>query len=141
MSPACGPSWSTQPKMTSSTTMGSIPVRSTSDVMTCAPRSAGCTCASPPPRLPTGVRTASTMYASGMVTSRLSGALDELVQRVRRVGVRTSLCHTEHRQRLAVGGLGVEEAQLDEQRCLIPVDVLRLDQPVAESDDCDVQQL
>ena len=31
-----------------------------------APRSAGCTCVRPPPRLPSGVRTASTLNASGM---------------------------------------------------------------------------
>ena len=36
-------------------------LRSTTVVITCAPRSAGCTRLSPPPRLPTGVRTASTM--------------------------------------------------------------------------------
>jgi hypothetical protein len=61
MSPACGPRASTQPNTTSSTAAGSTPVRSTSARRTWAPRSAGCTLASPPPRLPTGVRTASTM--------------------------------------------------------------------------------
>ena len=40
---------------------GSMPVRSTSACSTWAPRSAECTAASEPPRLPTGVRTASTM--------------------------------------------------------------------------------
>jgi hypothetical protein len=61
MSPALGPRASVQPKMTSSTAMGSTPVRSSNAMMTCAPRSAGCASASPPPRLPTGVRTASMM--------------------------------------------------------------------------------
>ena len=58
------PDRSTQPKITSSTVAGSMPERSTSAVRTCAPRSAGCTCERAPPRLPTGDRTASTMYAS-----------------------------------------------------------------------------
>ena len=40
-------------------TAGSMPVRRTSAVSTCAPRSAGCTAANPPPRRPTGVRNAS----------------------------------------------------------------------------------
>jgi hypothetical protein len=63
MSPACEPTVSQQPKITSSTAPGSTPVRSISALITCAPRSAECTDASPPPRFPTGVRTASTMYA------------------------------------------------------------------------------
>jgi hypothetical protein len=61
MSPACEPMVSTQPKITSSTRPGSMSVRPTSALSTCAPRSAECTRESPPPRLPTGVRTASTM--------------------------------------------------------------------------------
>ncbi len=61
MSPACGPIASTQPKNTSSTAIGSRSLRSTIVLMTCAPRSAGCTWLKPPPRLPTGVRAASTM--------------------------------------------------------------------------------
>ena len=40
---------------------GSMPVRSMSALIACAPRSAGCTLLSPPPRRPTGVRTASMM--------------------------------------------------------------------------------
>ena len=66
MSPACGPTVSTQPNTTSSTAPGSAWVRASSAVMTCAPRSAGCTAASPPPRRVTGVRTASIMKASGI---------------------------------------------------------------------------
>src|SRR6266516_4149966 len=66
MSPACGPRVSTQPNTTSSTASGSTPVRASRARMTCAPRSAGCAPASPPPRRPTGVRTASTRYASAM---------------------------------------------------------------------------
>ena len=69
MSPACGPTVSTQPNTTSSTASGSIGVRASSAVITCAPRSAGCAAASPPPRRPTGVRTASTMNASGIRAS------------------------------------------------------------------------
>ena len=68
MSPACGPTVSTQPNTTSSTASGSTPVRASSAAMTCAPRSAGCAPASPPPRRPTGVRTASTRNASATVT-------------------------------------------------------------------------
>src|SRR3954453_19385260 len=64
MSPAFGPIVSTSPNTTSSTAAGSMPVRSTRALIECAPRSAGCTCDSPPPRRPTGERTASTMYAS-----------------------------------------------------------------------------
>ena len=61
MSPACGPTVSTQPNTTSSTASGSIRVRASSALMTWAPRSAGCAAARPPPRRPTGVRTASMM--------------------------------------------------------------------------------
>src|ERR1700759_2818951 len=43
---------------------GSIPVRSTSSVSTMADRSAACMLDNPPLRLPTGVRTASTMTVS-----------------------------------------------------------------------------
>ena len=41
-----------------------VRVRASKALMTCAPRSAGCAAASPPPRRVTGVRTASTMKAS-----------------------------------------------------------------------------
>lgn len=61
MSPACGPTVSRQPNTTSSTAAGSTPDRSISAFRTCAPRSAGWTADRPPPRRPTGVRTASTM--------------------------------------------------------------------------------
>src|SRR5207248_1738898 len=44
--------------------IGSTSVRSSSALITRAPRSAGCTVLNPPPRRPTGVRTASMMYAS-----------------------------------------------------------------------------
>ncbi len=60
-SPAWEPMVSQQPITTSSTAPGSMPVRSTSALSTWAPRSAECTAASDPPRLPTGVRTASMM--------------------------------------------------------------------------------
>src|SRR5207237_739840 len=75
ISPAWGPMASTQPNTTSSTTAGSTPVRSTRARSTWAPRSAGWTWLSPPPRLPTGVRTASTMYASGIATPFQNGVL------------------------------------------------------------------
>ena len=42
MSPACGPTVSTQPNTTSSTAAGSAWARASRAVMTCAPRSAGC---------------------------------------------------------------------------------------------------
>src|SRR5215469_5969807 len=67
MSPAWGPTVSTQPNTTSSTASGSAPMRASRAAMTCAPRSAGCTPARPPPRRPTGVRTASTRNASATV--------------------------------------------------------------------------
>src|SRR5215475_9609584 len=60
------PTCDTQPHTTSSTRSGSIPARSTNVLSTNADRSAACTVESPPFRLPTGVRTASTMTASRM---------------------------------------------------------------------------
>src|SRR4051794_7878946 len=66
MSKVCSPTCETQPQMTSSTTPGSTPARSTSALSTCADRSAVCTPDNPPLRLPTGVRTASTITASRM---------------------------------------------------------------------------
>ena len=63
-SPAWDPIVSQQPMITSSTAPGSTPVRRISAASTWAPRSAEWTSASAPPRLPTGVRTASTMNAS-----------------------------------------------------------------------------
>ena len=69
MSPACGPIVSTQPNTTSSTASGSSAGAGQQRRMTCAPRSAGCAPASPPPRRPTGVRTASTRNASATVHS------------------------------------------------------------------------
>src|SRR5882757_7110504 len=69
MLPACPPMASTQPAITSSTAAGSTSVRSSSPRHDRAPRSTGCVPASAPPRLPTAVRTASTMYASGISDS------------------------------------------------------------------------
>src|SRR3989442_11546443 len=64
------PDWSpiciTQPTITSSTTAGSSPFRSTSACNTCAARSTGCQLPSWPFRRPSGVRTASTMTAVAM---------------------------------------------------------------------------
>src|SRR5215218_8372885 len=65
-SPAWEPMVSQQPRITSSTAPGSTPVRRISAASVWAARSAECTPASAPPRFPTGVRTASTMNASGM---------------------------------------------------------------------------
>src|SRR3954451_1805052 len=65
-SPACEPIVSQQPRITSSTSAGSMPVRSTRALIECAARSAEWTAARAPPRLPTGVQTASTTNASGM---------------------------------------------------------------------------
>src|ERR1700710_353311 len=62
----CSPTWLTQPQKTSSTTAGSMPVRSASAWSTMAERSTACTPDRPPPRLPTGVRTAAQMTASRM---------------------------------------------------------------------------
>src|SRR6202044_494369 len=74
MSRACSPACITQPQMTSSTIPGSMPALVASPLSTCADSSAGCTPESPPLRLPTGERTASTMTASGMVMSPLTGS-------------------------------------------------------------------
>ncbi len=54
MSPAWPPMVSTQPKTTSSTAAGSMPLRSTSAFSEWAPRSAGWTCDRPPPRADRG---------------------------------------------------------------------------------------
>src|ERR1700722_3551204 len=68
---ACGPTWLTHPRMTSSTRAGSIPVRSTRARSAWAARSAAWTPDRPPPRRPTGVRTAPTMNASVTGTASL----------------------------------------------------------------------
>src|SRR5215211_2719869 len=60
----CSPIWDTQPMITSSTSPGSIPDRSTSARSATAPRSTACTPANPPLRRPTGVRTAPTTTGS-----------------------------------------------------------------------------
>src|SRR5215213_2479932 len=60
----CSPIWDTQPRITSSTSAGSTPLRSTSARSAAAPRSTACTPASPPLRRPTGVRTAPTITGS-----------------------------------------------------------------------------
>src|ERR1700760_4569254 len=58
------PTCETHPHTTSSTMSGSIPARSASALSTIADRSAACISDSPPLRLPTGVRTASTITVS-----------------------------------------------------------------------------
>src|SRR5918998_953486 len=63
----CSPTWLTQPQKTSSTTAGSRPDRSASASSTGAERSTAWIPESPPPRLPTGVRTAAQITASRMV--------------------------------------------------------------------------
>src|SRR5215218_7015577 len=60
----CSPTWDTQPMITSSTSSGSIPLRSTSARSATAPRSTACTPDSPPLRRPTGVLTAPTTTGS-----------------------------------------------------------------------------
>jgi hypothetical protein len=57
----CSPAWVTQPPMTCSTKLGSMPQRSTIASWAAPSNSAACRPASQPPRLPIGVRTASTM--------------------------------------------------------------------------------
>src|SRR5690349_15268995 len=64
---ACSPTWLTQPRITSSTAAGSMPLRATSASMTCAARSTGCQPDNLPPRRPPAVRAVATMYASAMV--------------------------------------------------------------------------
>jgi hypothetical protein len=58
---ACSPTWPTQPMMTSSTSAGSMSVRSTSALSTCAARSAGCQPDRRPLRRPPAVRAAATI--------------------------------------------------------------------------------
>src|ERR1700737_1283942 len=66
---ACSATWVTHPKMTSSTTAGSSPTRDSSALRTDEDILAGCVALRPPPRLPNGVRTASTMHASRILCS------------------------------------------------------------------------
>ncbi len=67
---AWSPTCMTQPMITSSTIAGSMPVRSTSAWMLCAARSTGWVSLSLPLRRPSGLRTASTMTAVAMMSSR-----------------------------------------------------------------------
>ncbi len=59
--PDCCANWLTQPMMTSSTSAGSAPLRSTSAFSTCPARSAGCQPVRRPPRRPPAVRAAATI--------------------------------------------------------------------------------
>ncbi len=63
---AWSPTCMTQPMITSSTSAGSMPVRSTRAWMLCAARSTEWVSLSLPLRRPSGLRTASTMTAVGM---------------------------------------------------------------------------
>ena len=65
----CSPTCMTQPMTTSSTTAGSIPVRSASALRVSAARSTGCHSLRRPLRRPRGVRIVSTMTAVGMCGS------------------------------------------------------------------------
>src|SRR5882724_8413914 len=80
--------------MTSSICPGSTPVRSMSDLIACAPRSAPCTAARLPFFLPVGVRTAPTMLASLPIKGSLlcsALALGGRVTRLVRVRVQAHL--------------------------------------------------
>ncbi len=57
----CSPTWETQPPTTCPTFSGAMPLRSSAAFCTAPSRSAGIRPASPLPRLPMGLRTASTM--------------------------------------------------------------------------------
>src|SRR5881392_1228238 len=65
----CSPTWDTHPPTTCSTWAGSVPDRSTTACWTAPSSSDGCTLDNPPPRLPMGVRTASTITTSVMTAS------------------------------------------------------------------------
>ena len=78
----CSPTWLTQPPTTWPTSAGSMPVRARpAPAGRSASRSAGWTVDSPPPRRPTGVRTASTIttlvmagaYGAHLLTVRATG--------------------------------------------------------------------
>ncbi len=86
---ACSPTWPTQPMITSSTSAGSAPLRSTSASSTLPARSAGCHPASRPPFLPPAVLAAATMYASAISLS--SSNLQLCIERApRRISSRNS---------------------------------------------------
>src|SRR5271157_5807273 len=98
------PTWETHPHTTSSTTSGSMPARSNNSLSTTADRSAACMPDNPPLRLPTAVRTASTI-----TVSRISGFSCPVRPRA---GVGRS-----YRAPLAQrGNLVVAEAQISEDR-------------------------
>src|SRR6187431_2783457 len=78
---ACSPTWLTQPPTTWPTSVGSMPVRSTIARWTIESTSAGCMVDRPPPRLPMGVRTASTM-----TTFELEEAEFDMTPTVERAG-------------------------------------------------------
>src|SRR5438552_1096988 len=69
----CSPTCVTHPMITSSTSSGLTPARSSAPVSVRASRSTGCNAVSAPLRLPRAVRTASTMIASPTVASQSSG--------------------------------------------------------------------
>ena len=71
MFPDWAPTWSTQPKITSSTRAGSISNLVTSSSKTLAPKSAGCHKLSLPSLFPPAVRTASTIYAFSAIKKSL----------------------------------------------------------------------
>ena len=96
----CSPTWLTQPRITSSTSAGSAPVRATSASMTCAARSTGCHPERRPPRRPPAVRTAATMKASAMMAP-VEGGL-----RMMRFMSRTAIAATSSRT-LAPAGRGL----------------------------------
>ena len=70
----CSPTWLTQPPTTWPTSFGSTPARRNSSFWTWASSSTGWMVDRPPPRRPTGVRTASTMTTSLMSASVVVGA-------------------------------------------------------------------
>src|ERR1019366_9204675 len=81
---ACSPTWETQPMITSSTSAGSNWLRLATALRASDARSAGCQFLNFPLRLPPGVRTASTMTATGMIALSLRGLAHRTEPRRRR---------------------------------------------------------
>ena len=79
MSSVRSPTWDTQPQTTLSTAAGSIPLRLATDLSTWADSSTECTPDNPPFRLPTGVRTASTMTVFPHVDSLRLGSFTRAI--------------------------------------------------------------
>src|SRR5579862_8234261 len=127
---ACSPTWDTQPHCTSSTSAGSTEFRSTSASRTWAPSSSARMCESVPFLRPIGLRTASTIKASGTPRTLLRHSLSRYLRLpdVREIDRCAELDHE-----LLAGGVGL--ADLGERVADVTADH---DRPLVRLDDDDL---